>query len=250
MGEKYRHELKYLIKCSDRDLLMLRLKYLMQLDPHAGENGYMIRSIYFDDYWNSAFNEKEAGILERAKWRIRIYNCEDSSIKLERKKKFGSYIFKESASLTRDEALKLIEGDYLFLLKKENNLLREFYVECITKLMKPRVVVDYDRVPFILPEGTVRVTFDSDVRAAVLSNDIFDPDLPALSCMEVGKCIMEVKFTEFCPRIVKDIIPAGAADITAYSKFTMCASKTSYLHGFDYYEDTGTPRSDLRGGII
>lgn len=183
MGEKYRHELKYLIKRSDAELLKLRLKYLMELDPHAGEDGYMIRSIYFDDYWNSAFNDKEAGILERAKWRIRIYNCSDSSIKLERKKKFGSYIYKEAASLTRDETMRLIDGDYLFLLKKDNELLRQFYVECITKLMKPRVIVDYDRLPFILQEGTVRVTFDSDVRAAVLSNDIFDDALPSISCM-------------------------------------------------------------------
>lgn len=249
MSDKYRHELKYLIKCSDCDLLKLRLKYIMQLDPHAGEEGYMIRSIYFDDYWNSAYNDKEAGILERSKWRIRIYNCQDSSIKLERKKKFGRYIFKESASLTRDEVQRLIEGDYLFLLKKDNNLLREFYVECITKLMKPRVIVDYDRLPFILPEGTVRVTFDSDVRAAVLSDDIFDEDLPTLSCMETGKCIMEVKFTEFMPRMVKDIIPAGAVDLTAFSKFGICALKTAYLHGFSYYEETGTPRSDA-GGIV
>lgn len=246
MGEKYRHELKYLIKRSDAELLKLRLKYLMKLDPHAGEDGYMIRSIYFDDYWNSAFNDKEAGILERAKWRIRIYNCSDSSIKLERKKKFGSYIYKEAASLSKDEAMRLIGGDYLFLLKKDNELLRQFYVECITKLMKPRVIVDYDRLPFILPEGTVRVTFDSDVRAAVLSNDIFDDALPSISCMEDGRCIMEVKFTEFLPRMVKEMIPAGAADITAYSKFGICAMKTAYLHGFSYYEETGIPSDMMR----
>lgn len=246
MGEKYRHELKYLIKRSDAELLKLRLKNLMELDPHAGEDGYMIRSIYFDDYWNSAFNDKEAGILERAKWRIRIYNCSDSSIKLERKKKFGSYIYKEAASLSRDETMRLINGDYLFLLKKDNELLRQFYVECITKLMKPRVIVDYDRMPFIIPEGTVRVTFDSDVRAAVLSNDIFDDSLPSISCMEDGKCIMEVKFTEFLPKIVKEIIPSGAADITAYSKFGICAMKTSYLHGFNYYEETMIPSEMIR----
>lgn len=249
MKEQYRHELKYLIKCSDAELIKLRLKYLMKNDPHAGVDGYMIRSIYFDDYWNSGFNDKEAGVLEREKWRIRIYNCSDSSIKLERKKKFGSYIFKESATLSKDEAISLIEGDYLFLLKKDNELLKQFYVECITRLMKPRVIVDYDRVPFIIPEGTVRVTFDSDVRAAVLSDDIFDSKLPALSCMESGKCIMEVKFTEFLPKMVKEVIPVGAVDYTAYSKFAICALKTAYLHGFDYYEETGTNRSDA-GGII
>ena len=36
--------------------------------------GYLIRSLYFDDYWNSAYEEKESGVLMRKKYRIRIYN--------------------------------------------------------------------------------------------------------------------------------------------------------------------------------
>jgi NADPH-dependent glutamate synthase beta subunit-like oxidoreductase len=42
-------------------------------------------------------------VLLRKKYRIRIYNCSDRSIKLERKKKFGSYIYKEAAPLTHAE---------------------------------------------------------------------------------------------------------------------------------------------------
>ena len=90
--EHFRHEWKYLINRAEKQLTDLRLRECMQLDPHAGEGGYMIRSLYFDDYWNSAMEEKDAGVLMRKKYRIRIYNCSDKSIKLERKKKFGSYI--------------------------------------------------------------------------------------------------------------------------------------------------------------
>ena len=99
--EHFRHEWKYLINRAEKQLTDLRLRECMQLDPHAGEGGYMIRSLYFDDYWNSAMEEKDAGVLMRKKYRIRIYNCSDKSIKLERKKKFGSYIYKEAAPLTR-----------------------------------------------------------------------------------------------------------------------------------------------------
>ena len=95
--EHFRHEWKYLINRAEKQLTDLRLRECMQLDPHAGEGGYMIRSLYFDDYWNSAMEEKDAGVLMRKKYRIRIYNCSDKSIKLERKKKFGSYIYKEAA---------------------------------------------------------------------------------------------------------------------------------------------------------
>ncbi|MFQ9152648.1 MAG: hypothetical protein ACLR6B_15340 [Blautia sp.] len=41
------------------------MKHFLKLDPHAGTGSYMIRSLYFDDYWNSAFEEKEAGVLMR-----------------------------------------------------------------------------------------------------------------------------------------------------------------------------------------
>lgn len=85
--EAYRHELKYLISYADKAELAVRLAPVLHLDPHATNGGYFIRSLYFDDYWNTAYEEKDAGVLLRKKYRIRIYNCSDRSIKLERKKK-------------------------------------------------------------------------------------------------------------------------------------------------------------------
>ena len=70
----------------------------------------MIRSLYFEDYFNSAYAEKESGVLMRKKYRIRIYDCSDRSIKLERKKKFGSYIYKESAPLTKKNSTGFLMG--------------------------------------------------------------------------------------------------------------------------------------------
>ena len=58
--EAFRNEWKYLISISEKEMLMLRLKPFLQPDPHAGEGGYCIRSLYFDDYWNSAY-EKNTG---------------------------------------------------------------------------------------------------------------------------------------------------------------------------------------------
>ena len=115
--ERYRNEWKYLIDTAQKELICKRLSPYLELDKHAQNGGYMIRSLYFDDYLKSAYEEKDAGVLKRKKYRIRIYNCSDSSIKLERKKKYGSYIYKEAASLTREEVYKILDGDYDFLLK-------------------------------------------------------------------------------------------------------------------------------------
>ncbi len=234
-NERYRNEWKYLIDTAQKELICKRLFPYLELDKHAKNGGYMIRSLYFDDYFQSAYEEKDAGVLKRKKYRIRIYNCSDSSIKLERKKKFGSYIFKEAAKLTRDEVYKILDGDYEFLLKSENNLLREFYFECVSNVMRPRVIVDYDREPWIADEGTVRITFDMDVRAAVGSFDIFDATLPTLPVLEPGKCVMEVKFTEFLPQALREILPDRASEFTAVSKYVLCYEKTEYMNSFKYW---------------
>lgn len=236
--ECFRNEWKYLISTSEKDLLELRMCHILKKDPHAGDNGYMIRSLYFEDYFNSAYDEKESGILMRKKYRIRIYNYSDRSIKLERKKKYGSYIYKESAPLTKEEFYKILNGEYEFLLTSKYPLCREFYVECISNFMRPRTIVDYERVPWIMDEGTVRITFDSDVRAAVGGYDIFDSTLPTLPVLEQGKTIMEVKFTEMLPQIVKDLLLPNAQEFTAVSKYVLCYEKSQYLHGFEYWNET------------
>ena len=235
--ERYRNEWKYLIDTAQKELVCRRLGEVLHLDDNAKNGGYMIRSLYFDDYFQTAYEEKDAGVLRRKKYRIRIYNCSDASIKLERKTKFGSYIFKESAKLTREEVYKILDGDYEFLLHSEQPLCREFYYECVSNLMRPRTIVDYDREPYVLDAGTVRITFDMDVRAAIGSYDIFDPTLPTLPVLQPGKCVMEVKYTEFLPRIVRDILPDRASEFTAVSKYVLCYEKTEYMNSFKYWYD-------------
>ncbi len=237
-SERYRHELKFLINYGEKAALTCRMKPVFKLDPHAKNGGYCIRSLYFDDYWNTAYEEKDAGVLLRKKYRIRIYDFSDRVIKLERKKKFGQWIHKEDASLTRDEFYRILDGDYDFLLRSDQSLCREFYAECVSHVMRPRVIVDYEREPWIMDAGTVRVTFDMSMRAGICGFDIFDADLPTLPIVEPDKLIMEVKFTEFCPQSVRDIMPPAASELTAFSKYALCYEKTAYLRGFDYWSDS------------
>ena len=67
-AEAYRHELKYLISYADKAELAVRMAPVLHLDPHAKQGGYFIRSLYFDDYWNTAYAEKDAGVLLRKKY--------------------------------------------------------------------------------------------------------------------------------------------------------------------------------------
>ena len=222
---KYRHELKFRISELEKAKIIARIADIVSLDTNAVNGQYMIRSLYFDDIWNSAYEEKMSGIASRRKYRIRVYNCSDGQIKLEKKSKQGNYICKEAANLSRDEAEKILAGDYVFLRRREEALCREFYAECMTSVMRPKVIVDYERVPYVYEAGTVRITFDMNVRAGMLSYDLFDKSLPAIGVLTPEELIMEVKYTEFLPQIIRNILPPEDSELTAASKYVLCYEK-------------------------
>ncbi len=210
---------------------MRRFLPVMKQDAHSGEFGYTIRSLYFDDIWQNAYVEKMAGTFARKKYRIRIYDFSDKVIKLECKEKQGSYIHKTSASLTREEFEKIINGEFGFLLQRKEPLCKEFYLECMTKGMRPMVMVDYERTAFVVETGDVRITFDSHVRSGFMSNDIFDANLPTYEVLEPNILIMEVKFTEALPEYVRRLVVPKNQIHTAASKYTMCVDKKRELTG-------------------
>lgn len=230
--EKYRHELKYLINEGDAELLKERLELLLEKDPYTVNGEYFIRSLYFDDYYHSAYDTKMMGVSERKKYRIRLYNNDTSFIRLERKSKVGAYIYKTGMNLTADQAERIMDGDYDFLLHHNDLLARQFYVECMSNVMRPMVYVDYEREPYILDAGTVRITFDRNVRAAYPTPDLVG-DKTTYYVLEPGKLVLEVKFTEFLPKIIKEVLPPRSAEMTSVSKFTLCCEKINYLFAYE-----------------
>lgn len=222
---KFRHELKYFISEAEKEIIARRLQTAMQRDAHVKDGTYFIRSLYFDDRLESAYEEKLAGTNERKKYRIRIYNLEDSVIRLECKRKEGQYINKISAKLTREETDKLIAGEYDFLKDREEAVCKEFYLECALNGMKPAVIVDYDREPYVYPYGDVRITFDEHVRGGVFEQSLFDKALPVMEVLEPGQLIMEVKFTEYLPEVIRDLLKVDDCIYTAASKYVLCLEK-------------------------
>ena len=57
-AERYRNEWKYLIDTAQKEAICSRLAPVMQLDDNARDGGYLLRSLYFDDYFNSCYDEK------------------------------------------------------------------------------------------------------------------------------------------------------------------------------------------------
>ncbi len=86
-----RVEKKYFISESQRYQLQKYFAKILHQDPNNGDNGYMVRSLYFDTLYDDDFHDKEDGLEDRQKLRLRIYNINDNNVKLELKQKFGNY---------------------------------------------------------------------------------------------------------------------------------------------------------------
>ena len=219
----YRHELKYIVSEADAELLAIRLRAALRADAHASDGGYFIRSLYFDDPFNTAVSEKVEGVAYRDKWRIRIYNLSGNVIKLERKHKNGQHIRKDSLSLNKRECKALCAGSYSFLLHRSEPFAKEAYGEMVTKHLRPKVLVDYDREPFVFPIEDVRVTIDRNVRTGYFSTDLFNPNVITYPATEfLGQCILEVKFNAYLDPYVTELLQLNAAQRSAASKYLFC----------------------------
>lgn len=221
----YRHEQKYIISAGEHALLSRRLQMTMAQDAYAAQNGgeYHIRSLYFDDPFDTAIRQKLDGIEVRDKIRIRIYNGSDRAIKLERKHKSGPYIQKSSLSLTRQECDALLGGDYRFLLKRPEPFAGQMFGILKLRQLRPKVLVDYDREPYVFPAEDVRITFDKNLRTAMRATALFDPDVVTYPVTELRNCmLLEVKFNESLPAYIQMLIQMGAAQRTAASKYLFC----------------------------
>lgn len=224
--EKFRNELKYI--CSEGELIQLqsRIQMLCDADAHAGPEGiYNIRSIYFDDLQNRYFFENENGTDPREKFRIRTYNASDSRITLECKKKERSMTHKDSCQLSKEQYQKILDGS-LSASDVNSTLLEKFYLIQEQRHLQPKVIVAYERTPFVYTFGNVRITFDRNIGSSTDISAFFDPYLPVRPILPLGKNILEVKYDELLPNFLYEAMSLGSLRQTTFSKYYLCRKFT------------------------
>lgn len=220
-----RYENKYFISRAAYAQLKTRIAAGLETDRHAlnSDGRYWIRSLYFDDYAQSGLLDKVEGVEKREKFRIRFYNGDDSFIRLEAKQKLGQMTRKLSAPLTREQTEQILRGDIWWMLNSEHPLIRNFYLKLRTRLLRPAVIVDYDREPYVFED--VRITFDMDLRGGVYNYDIFDKDLFTVSAMPSDRIILEVKYDEQLPYAVRKLLGTIPMARSAISKYEWCRNQ-------------------------
>ena len=223
MALEYRNELKYVVSIQQMAVLRNRIRFLMALDDHVGEKGkYTIRSVYFDDYRNTCFYENENGTSPREKFRIRIYNGDGKTARLELKRKEGGKIHKDACILSEEQSLAFLKGKGLMSGKGSSPLLRKFGIKYQSELYRPKVIVEYERVPYICPLGNVRITMDENISSSGRTDLFLEERIPLRPVLEAGQHVLEVKYDEYLPDAVYRTIQLAGLRQTAFSKYYLC----------------------------
>ncbi|MCR5468490.1 MAG: polyphosphate polymerase domain-containing protein [Lachnospiraceae bacterium] len=218
---KFRHEWKHEISASDRIAIRQRMSAVASLDPHATEGTYFIRSLYFDNLYDTALREKIDGVNMREKFRIRYYDHNTSLIHLEKKSKINGLCNKQSCHLTAEEAQKIVDGDLEWMPHSERALVIDLYSKMKSKGLKPATIVDYTREPFIYGPGNVRVTLDYNIRTGLKCVDFLKSDCITVPAGD-APIILEVKWDEYLPDIIKYAVQLPNIRSSAFSKYAVC----------------------------
>ena len=220
-GMDFRYEWKHEIAYGDLLALRPRLAAVMRRDSHAIEGRYEIRSLYFDNLQDKALREKIDGVNNREKFRIRYYNGDTSLLLLEKKRKINGLCAKEQARLAEGRARALALGDPQALEGAQDPLVQELRRKMLSQGLRPRTIVDYTREPFVFGPGNVRVTLDYNIRTGLGCTDFLNPHCVTIPARD-APIVLEVKWDNFLPSIVRDIVQIPQSHTAAFSKYAAC----------------------------
>lgn len=219
---KYRYENKYIIDKYTYESLRRDLSLVMKLDSHSlnKDISYYISSLYYDDIDDSAYYEKIDGVEYRKKYRIRIYNGDTSTCKLECKYKDENMTYKEDCRLNRVNLDNLLKGEFN-KIKFKNELLSKFIIDSKLHRLKPSVIVDYARLAYVYPYSDVRITFDSLIKSGK-KDDFINRNIVKVDCLESDQIVLEVKYNEILPDHIQTILNQYNLALGSVSKFALC----------------------------
>lgn len=226
---KYRHEYKYMCDSMENAVLKSRVNAILKRDSHVGETGaYSIRSLYFDTPDDRCYYENESGVGVRDKYRIRIYNADKRKITLEKKSKNRQMTLKRSCRIDENICRQLMAGQGIRITpdmtEEQKQLLSEMQIKC----MRPTVIVEYTRYPFVEKNGNVRVTFDENICSSNDISSFLDPQISVRPILKKGMSILEVKWDEFLPGYIKNHIQLESLQWSSFSKYYLCRKYNTY----------------------
>ncbi len=234
-----RNEIKYLLTYEDYVLLSRRMEAILTLDKHTvSPDGYRITSLYMDDMYDTSYYKKISGDTNRKKYRIRAYNYNSSLLFLECKEKKQSKINKTSTRIDYDIFKKVLVNDFEPFFERTDEISKAVFALNREKELKASVVVDYIREAYVHPLSNTRITFDKELACGINTNNFFDTDYKSGYIFPHNEVILEVKFDEYLPTIIRQMLSIGYRPL-AVSKYVLCR---------DYLKNNNIIINNTQGG--
>jgi len=229
----YRHEFKYLLNYDQYHQIGRFLKK-KGLNPdsyskRALDGNYYVASLYLDTPNYQAYWQKQAGIKNRVKYRLRTYYSRshiNTPIFWEIKRKFGDRIEKTRMKSKWQETKQFLtlktNFSRLAAHHSQRDILAKFYFNSKKYRFQPTVLISYWRQPWLDPfyshYSNFRLTFDHDIQA-IQTDDLFCSvrQSPVLA----DKIIMELKFDGPIPSYINQIIKFFNLTRQALSKYCL-----------------------------
>jgi hypothetical protein len=232
-----RQEYKYFINNADLYKLSSLLRPFMSMDKYSNSksNQYTVTSLYYETPEDDDLDEKIDGILVREKHRIRIYNNNKSLIKLETKKREGTVISKDTATIDMINAKELINCQF-HPKNFDNKLAKLICIKLKSMGYVPRVIVEYERQAFYLPYGDIRITFDKNLRTYNTYKNLFKLDDVSSSPVFLDdNQVLEVKFSQQLPSYITDILSTIPSIRSSISKYVLSQRFINHDPRKDYF---------------
>ena len=227
----YRYEFKYILNKKISDQIEKEARNFMIYDGHVNKelnNKYFVRSLYFENNFSSNFYEKVDGMKIRRKYRLRTYsNFFDPKVPIffEVKGRISERTYKKRINI-KNKYLNLFlsqsQNFNLLNLYPNNEMIINFIFDSFRKNLKPLILVDYKRRPYINKFGLYfRLTFDTNLLSSK-TNNLFSNDKYSswLEC-KAGYTILEVKFDRSIPAWFHKIIQCYNLKRKSISKFVL-----------------------------
>lgn len=218
----YRVEDKFLVSERELFLLQSRLKAVLKADSHSA-NGYTITSVYFDDLCDSCLRDTIDGNRLRQKYRIRIYNRSFEVIKLEVKYKRDNRVKKYATEITYEQMCDLMRGKCIEERQSTvDDPITLFNMAIKERGLRPKVIVEYDRMAYVFAPGNVRITLDRDLRTSSRFDAFMKKECGSFQAVNSGNRVLEIKYDEFLPGFIAGILEYGNMIQTSFSKYRIC----------------------------
>ncbi len=219
----FRYEKKYVISKRSSVLLDNTLKSVLLKDYNSDGN-YVVRSLYFEDFENKAYEDVITDSTDRVKYRIRCYNYSTDRIFLEEKRKIIDKIYKKRTIISIDEYESIIKGDVRFLLDKDE-LCKRFYIQYQTRYLRPKIIIEYNRTAYIALHSDLRITQDENVKAYKPKEGLFTESNAGINTRMDDPIVLEVKYRNFVPSIIPIVLSKTHVLNTNFSKYALSFEK-------------------------